>query len=424
MVGGSNPSAATISGQGESRLSMITLDDVKAAAERIKGAVERTPCLRSRTLSERLGAEIFLKFENLQFTASFKERGALNKLLSLDANERKRGVVAMSAGNHAQGVAYHANRLGIPATIVMPEGTPFVKVKNTKAHGADVVSRGTNITEAFEHAKELERQSGLVFVHPYDDALIMAGQGTVAMEMLEDHPELDCLIVPIGGGGLISGCAVAAKAMKPSIEVYGAEAELYPAMRNALMGETKPIGGQTIAEGVAVRDMGKRTVEVVKKLVKDIILVPEEMIETAIVLLLSIEKTVVEGAGAAGLGALLHKNEMFKGRKVGIPLCGGNIDPRLLSTIILRELAREGRIINFAVELEDRPGLLAKIAQVVGEAQGNILEVSHNRMLSHMSARAAELRLSVEARDQTHANEILAKVRAAGFKVRVMGPLS
>ncbi len=396
----------------------VTLDDIRAAQARIKGAVERTPCHRSRTLSALAGAEVILKFENLQFTASFKERGALNKLLSLTPEERKRGVIAMSAGNHAQGVAYHAQRLGIPATIVMPEGTPFVKVKHTMDKGARVVLKGVTLKEAFAHALALAQSEGYVLVHPFDDDLIIAGQGTIALEMLEDFPQIDTLIVPIGGGGLISGCAIAAKGVKPSIDIYGVETELYPAMRNEIAHEHRAAGGQTIAEGIAVTEPGRRCVPVVRDLVKDIILVPEPTIESAIALLLNIEKTVVEGAGAAGFAAMLHRPELFKGKTVGLILCGGNIDPRLLSTVILRELHREGRILSIAVQIEDRPGILARIATLVGEAGGNIIEVSHNRMLTHMPAKVAELKLSIEARDHAHADDIIATIVKAGYKLR------
>lgn len=398
----------------------VTLDDVRAAAKVIAGQVENTPCQRSRTLSQLTGAEVFLKFENLQFTASFKERGALNKLTSLLPEERKRGVIAMSAGNHAQGVAYHAKRLGIPATIVMPQGTPFVKIKYTKDHGARVVIDGATLAEASNRAREIASAEGLVFVHPYDDDRIIAGQGTIALEMLEKFPDLDALVIPVGGGGLIAGCAVAAKGIKPSIQIYGAEATLFPAMHNILHGNSEAIGGQTIAEGIAVRNVGERCIPIVQKLVDEIVLVPEQTIERAIALLLNVEKTVVEGAGAAGLAALLVKPELFRGKKVGLVLCGGNIDPRLLSNVILRELSREGRILNFAVEIEDRPGILARIATLVGDAGGNIIEVNHNRMLTHVPAKVAELRISAEARDQAHADEILAAIRGAGFKLRLM----
>ena len=401
----------------------VTLDDVRAAQALIAGRVSRTPFNRARTLSEITGAEVFLKFENLQFTASFKERGALNKLSSLTPSERARGVIAMSAGNHAQGVAYHASKLGIPATIVMPLGTPFVKIIQTKEHGARVIVEGEGLDAARTLARTMAETENLVFVHPYDDDAIIAGAGTVALEMLDEHPDLDVLIVPIGGGGLISGMATAARGVKPSIKVYGVETELYPAMHNAFKHENESQlgGGQTIAEGIAVRVMGERCLPIVRALVEDVILVEEEMIEHSIALLLNIEKTVVEGAGAAGLAALLTRPELFRGKKVGLVLCGGNIDPRLLSNVILRELSRAGRILNFAVEIEDRPGVLARIATLVGEAGGNIIEVFHNRMLTHMPAKIAELRVSAEARDQDHAREVIAHVRKSGFKVREIG---
>jgi threonine dehydratase len=396
----------------------VTLADIRAAAERVSGNITRTPCLASRTLSQLTGAQIVLKFENLQFTASFKERGALNKLLSLTPDERKRGVIAMSAGNHAQGVAYHANRLGIPATIVMPEGTPFVKVKHTMGHGAKVILHGATLAEAQTHAFALADQNKYVFVHPYDDDLIIAGQGTIAIEMLEDFPDLDVLCVPVGGGGLISGMAIAAKAMKPSIKIVGVETELFPAMYNALKGGNAPIGGQTIAEGIAVRNIGERTKAICKSVLDDIVLVPEEAIEHAIGLLLNIEKTVVEGAGASGLAAVVTHPHLFKGLKTGIVLCGGNIDPRMLSNVILRELQREGRILNIGVEIDDRPGILAKVATLVGEAQGNIIEVAHNRMLTDMPVKVAELRMSIETRDPAHAEAICAVIEKAGYRLR------
>jgi len=399
----------------------VTLEDVQRAAEAIKGAVERTPCHRSRTISKLTGADVILKFENLQFTASFKERGALNKLLSLTSAERKAGVIAMSAGNHAQGVAYHAARLGIPATIVMPESTPFVKVKHTMDHGARVIQQGATLADSDRIAHEIAAKEGLVFVHPYDDDKIIAGQGTIALEMLADFPDIDTLVVPVGGGGLISGIAVAAKAIKPSIRIIGVETELYPSMYNALKGGSAPIGGQTIAEGIAVKNVGVRTKDFCAHLVDDVVLVSEEAIERAIALLLSIEKTVVEGAGAAGFAALLAYPQLFAGRKVGLVLCGGNIDPRLLSNVIMRELQREGRILTIAVEIEDRPGILARVATIVGEAGGNIIEVSHNRMLTDVPAKQAELKVSMETRDAAHAQSICQAVRDAGYVVSVLG---
>lgn len=396
----------------------VTLADVRAAAERIRGAVVRTPSHHSRTLSQIAGCDIHLKFENLHFTASFKERGALNKILSLTPEERKRGIAAMSAGNHAQAVAYHAGRLGIPVTIVMPEGTPFNKVKHTKAFGARIVLEGASLEAAFERARKIADAEHLVFVHPYDDPLVVAGQGTVSLELLEDAPDLEMLVVPIGGGGLISGIALAAKALKPDIEIYGIEAKLYPSMYDAVKGEQLPCAGQTIAEGIAVKRPGPLARRVVEALVKDVLLVREDEIESALVRLLEIEKTVVEGAGAASLAAVLGNPELFRGRKVGVVLSGGNIDMRLLSNVILRELSREGRILSVVIEIEDRPGLLARIATLVSDKGGNILEVSHNRMMMDMPAKSADLGLVIEARDASHADEIRSGLEAAGFTVK------
>jgi len=395
----------------------ISIDDVREAAKAIQGAVEHTPTRPSRTLSEISGAEIWLKFENLQFTASFKDRGALNKLLALSAEERARGVIAMSAGNHAQGVAYHSGRLGIPATIVMPLGTPFAKVKHTKGFGARVVLEGATLTEASAYARAMAEKENLVFVHPYDDPKIMAGQGTVALEMLADAPKLDALVVPVGGGGLISGVAVAAKALYPGIEIYGVQTRAYPSMYNAVKGENLPCVGQTMAEGIAVKEPGVLTTQVVRELVKDIILVGEAEVEHAIAALLEIEKTLVEGAGASPHAAVAARPELFKGKKVGLILSGGNVDVRLLSNVILRELSREGRILSLAVKIVDRPGVLAQVATLVGEAGGNILEVSHNRMATDTSAKLAHLGMTVEARDADHAEEIRAKLRNAGFEL-------
>lgn len=399
----------------------VTLTDIENAARAIAGAVEVTPARHSRTLSALTGAEIFLKFENLQFTASFKERGALNRLLSLDPGERSRGVIAMSRGNHAQGVAYHAGRLGVPVTIVMPEGTPFTKVKHTADFGANVVIEGTSLYESYTRAMDLAREHGFTLIHPYDDPLVIAGQGTVALEFLAQVPSLDMLVAPIGGGGLISGMAIAARAVKPPIEICGVEARLYPAMHNALSGDCLPCAGQTIAEGIAVKDPGSIALEVIRALVREIFLVGESDLETAIVKLLEIEKTLVEGAGAAAFAAILANPARFKGRNVGIVISGGNIDMRLLSNVILRELAREGRILSLVIAIEDRPGLLARIAGIVGDAGGNILEVSHNRLMTGVSAKSADLGLVVEARDADHAREIKAQLAQAGFAVRESG---
>ncbi len=395
----------------------LSFKDIQAAAAAIKGAVVRTPTRHSRTLSDIAGCEVWLKFENRQFTASFKERGALNFLLSLNPEQRKRGVAAMSAGNHAQGVAYHAGRLSIPATIVMPLSTPFNKIKHTRDFGAEVIVQGRDLGEASEAAHKLAVERGLTFIHPYDDPKVIAGQGTLALEMLEDVPALDCLMVPVGGGGLISGVAIAAKALKPGIEIFGAETELYPVMADVIHGQAikeKP-SAQTIAEGIAVKQPGKLTREIVKALVNDILLVSEPEIEHALAMILEIEKTVIEGAAAAAFAALLADPVRFQGKKVGVVMSGGNIDMRLLSNVILRELAREGRILTLELAIEDRPGALGRVADLVGEAGGNILEVSHNRMMSGISAKSATLILVIEARDAAHGAQIRAKLAAAGF---------
>ncbi|HEY2835137.1 MAG TPA: threonine ammonia-lyase [Rhizomicrobium sp.] len=395
----------------------VTLEDVRAAARMIEGQVVCTPMRHSRTLSDIAGCDIYLKFENRQFTASFKERGALNRLETLSPEERKRGVAAMSAGNHAQGVAYHAGRLGIPATIVMPMSAPFNKVKHTRDFGATVVQEGESLKEANMVARAIAERDGLIFIHPYDDAKVIAGQGTAALEMLEEAPELDTLVVPVGGGGLISGMAVAAKGLKPGMLIFGAQADLYPVMRQAMRGEvlTETPPAQTIAEGIAVKHPGALTTEIVKALVSDILLVNEAEMEAALVMMLEIEKTVIEGAAAAGFAAVLKNPDLFKGRKVGIVLSGGNIDMRMLSNVILRELTREGRILSLDVAIADQPGALSQVAALVGEAGGNILEVSHNRMMSGLSAKSATLGMVIEARDAEHAAEIRCRLEKGGF---------
>jgi len=397
-----------------------TFADIQRAAARIQPALVRTPTRHSRTLSGIAGCEVWLKFENRQFTASFKERGALNRILSLTEDEKCRGVVAMSAGNHAQGVAYHAGRLGIPATIVMPVTTPFNKVKHTRDFGATVIQHGRDLNESYAEAQRLAAEQRLTFIHPYDDPLVIAGQGTCALEMLEDVPQLDALIVPVGGGGLISGCAIAAHAMKPAIEIYGVQTALYPAMRQAMRGEplTELSHAQTIAEGIAVKRPGGLTTQIVRELVKDIFIVGEDRIEHALAMILEIEKTLIEGAAAAGFAALMANADLFKGRQVGIVMSGGNIDMRLLSNVILRELTREGRIFSLELEIEDRPGQLAQIAALIAEAGGNVMEVSHNRMMADISAKSATLGLVVEARDTEHAQEIRGALAAAGFRQR------
>jgi threonine dehydratase len=396
----------------------VTFADVEAAANAIADAVEITPARHSRILSTLAGADIFLKFENLQFTASFKERGALNKLLSLDEGARKRGVAAMSAGNHAQGVAYHAGRLKIPATIVMPEGTPFTKVKHTRDFGARVLIEGGSLSQSFTRAQALAAADNLSFIHPYDDPLVIAGAGTVALEFLRQVPALDILVVPVGGGGLISGMAVAAKAINPRVRIFGVEAKHYPSMYNLVKGMQLPCAGQTIAEGIAVKDTGAIARQVIGALVEDILLASEPEIETAVVKLLEIEKTVAEGAGAAALAAVLAHPELFAGCNTGIVISGGNVDMRLLSNVILRELAREGRIMSLVVGIEDRPGVLARVASLIGDAGGNIMEVSHNRLMTGASAKSADLGLVIEARDDAHADEIKSRLEQAGYPVR------
>jgi threonine dehydratase len=398
----------------------VTLDDVRAAAAAIDGHVMRTPMRQSRTLSGIAGCDVWLKFENLQFTASFKERGALNKLLSLTERERASGVIAMSAGNHAQGVAYHAARLGIPATIVMPNGTPFSKIQHTCDHGANVIVEGDMLADAQRFAEALSAKDGLTFVHPYDDPRIIAGQGTVALEMLDKAPDLDALIVPIGGGGLIAGIATAAKALKPGIEIFGVQTALYPSMYHAVRGETGKSGGATVAEGIAVQNVSERTKAIITDLVSEIFLVDETAIERAIALLLEVEKTVVEGASAASLAALLANRDRFQGRKVGLVLTAGNIDSRLLASVILRELSRGGRISIFHVELTDRPGSLAKIASVIGEAGGNIIEVLHNRLSTAISAKDVAVDITVETRDAQHRDLVGQKIEEAGFRYRII----
>lgn len=397
-----------------------TLADVRAAAERIRGAVRDTDCDPSITLSDIAGCQLWLKFENLQFTGSFKERGALNRLLALDEDERARGVIAMSAGNHAQGVAYHATRLGIPSTIVMPEGTPFVKIENTRKLGAQVVVTGATFEDAAAAAYQRADRDGLVFVHPYDDPLIVAGQGTIALEMLAVVPHLDILVVPIGGGGLISGVATAAKAIRPDITIIGVQAELVPGAYNRFYGTDLPVRGDTLAEGIAVKTPGDLTMAIIKRLVDDIVLVDEPAIERAVVQLIEIEKTVVEGAGAAGLAAILSEPARYVGRKVGTILCGGNIDTRLLASVLTRDLARVGRLAELAIDLQDRPGQLARVSQIIGEAGANIVEVSHQRTFSNLPAKAALLEVVVEARDRAHLDETVRLLRARGFTLRVI----
>jgi threonine dehydratase len=392
--------------------------DIASAAKTISGAVIQTACHESRTLGEICGCRIWLKFENLQFTATFKERGALNRLSALSAEERKRGVIAMSAGNHAQGVAYHARRLGIPATIVMPLSTPMVKIENTRRHGADIIIAGHTIEEAGLVALDRGEAHGLTLIHPYDDPLIIAGQGTIGLEMLNAVPELDTLVVPIGGGGLISGIAIAAKSLKPELRMIGVEAGLYPSMYNAIKDERLPMRGDTLAEGIAVKAPGKITTEIIRRLVDDILLVTEAEIECAVAAFINIEKTVAEGAGAAGLAAVQANPALFAGRNVGLVLTGGNIDTRLIASVLTRELAREGRLTQLSLDIVDRPGQLAAVAALLAEAGANIIEVSHQRTFSDLPARATLLQLVIETRDRAHLDDVLTKLSASGLDAR------
>ena len=394
---------------------MITLHDIEQAALRLQGQVLRTPCVESRTLSQITGAQVFLKFENLQYTASFKERGACNKLTQLTPEERARGVVAMSAGNHAQGVAYHAQRLGLRAVIVMPRFTPGVKVERTQGFGAEVLLVGDTLEEARAHAYELAEREGLTFVHPYDDPAIVAGQGTIGLEMLQEQPGLETLVIATGGGGLIGGISVAAQAIKPGIEVVGVQALRFPAMVNAVTGSHWPQGRNTIAEGIAVGTPGTLPLEIVRQHVADWLLVDEGEIEQAIVMLLEIEKTLVEGAGAVGLAALLHQPERFRGKKVGLVLCGGNIDPLLLASIIERGMVRAGRLTRIKVSARDVPGNLARVATLVSEAGANISEVHHQRAFTLLAAQNVELELVLQTRGPAHVQQVLRVLRADGF---------
>ena len=394
-----------------------TIDDIRAAAERIEGAVIRTPMLVSRTLSEIIGAEVWLKFENLQFTAAYKERGALNKLLQLTPEERARGVIAASAGNHAQAVAYHAKRLGIPATIVMPEPTPTVKVTQTAGHGATVVLYGKIVDDAFARARELALENGYVFVHPFDDPQIIAGAGTVAVEMLEDAPDLDTIVVPIGGGGLMSGVSIASRAIKPAIELIGVEAELYPSMKCAIEDCHMPLGGDTLAEGIAVKQPGELTSRILKQYANEVVLVPERELERAVAMLVGIEKTVVEGAGAAGLAAMLAYPDRFRGKKVATILCGGNIDTHLLANVLVRDLVRQGRIARLRVAVQDQPGALAAITRQVYEAGANIIEIRHSRIFTALPAKDTVIEVECEAKDPETIDQVVVRLEGAGFRV-------
>jgi threonine dehydratase len=400
----------------------VTIAAVRGAASAIAGAIAPTPTVAAAALSELTGSDIFLKLETLHRTGSFKERGALTKLLTLDAGERRAGVVAMSAGNHAQGVAYHAQRLGIPATIVMPEGTPFIKIDRTEAFGAEVVLKGDSLSAAREAADALARDQGRVLIHPYDDAVVIAGQGTIAFELLADRPDLDTLVVPIGGGGLISGIAVAAKALNPGIEIVGVQSTLYPSMYRLMRGEDprSPAAASTLAEGIAVKEPGRLTRRIVKALVSDILLVDEVMLETAVETLLEREKLVAEGAGAAGVAAVLAAPERFRRRRVGIVICGGNIDARLLASILMRGLVREGRLVRLRSELPDVPGALSRLSGVIGKHAGNIVEVHHQRLFHDTSVKRAELDVVVETQNRRHVEALIAALIAAGFPTHLL----
>lgn len=395
----------------------VTIDEVRAAHARISPSIVRTPILRSRTLSDITGANVWLKFENLQFTAAYKERGALNKLMLLSDEQRVRGVIAASAGNHAQGLAYHGKRLGIPVTIVMPKPTPTVKVQQTEGHGARVILSGERFEDAYEAARALEAKEGLTFVHPFDDPDVIAGQGTVALEMLDDAPDLDTLVVPIGGGGLISGAAVVARAAAKPMQVIGVQAELYPSMYAKMKGLILPCDGDTLAEGIAVKHPGTITAGIVRALVDDIVLVAERELETAVSMLLQIEKTVVEGAGAAGLAALLAHPKMFRGRNIGVILCGGNIDTRLLANVLMRDLARLGRLARLSIRLQDRPGALFHVARVFDEQQVNIVEVYHQRVFTTLPAKGLIAEIECETRGVEHLERLLKALRDEGYDV-------
>jgi threonine dehydratase len=393
----------------------LAIAHVAAARRTIEGHVLPTPMLPAPKLSALTGADVYVKYENLQVTNSFKERGARCKLASLDADERRRGVIAMSAGNHAQAVAYHAAKLSIPACVVMPVTTPFVKVAATRSYGAEVVLHGEGITEAQARAEAIAHERNLIWVHPYDDEHVIAGQGTIGLEMLETHPDLEMLVIPIGGGGLISGISIAAKALNSAIEIVGAEAALYPSFWNALRGDNLPLGGSTLAEGIAVKNVGKLTLPIVRDLISDIVLVDEQHIERAVNAYLTLQKTMAEGAGAAGLAAMLAQPQRFAGKKVGLVLCGGNIDPRILASIMVRELEREDRIVSFRLTIPDKPGVLGQIATVLGQLGANILEVDHKRLFLDVPAKGARLDVTVETRDGEHAGEIMQALAAEGF---------
>jgi threonine dehydratase len=400
----------------------ITVTDIRAAAERIKNGVVRTPCLTSEALSRRLGTPVVVKYENLQHTGAFKARGALSRLATLSDDERRRGVVAMSAGNHAQGVAYQAQRLNIPTTIVMPKGTPFVKVRKTSEYGAKVEMEGDTLEDAAAHARAIADKHGLTFVHPYDDAEVIAGQGTIGLEMIEDYPDLDVLVIPVGGGGLIAGCAVAAKGLKPSIDIIGVEPNLYPSLTNALKHGQASCAGSTLGEGIAVKAIGATPLPLIEEYVKDVVTVSETSLERAVSMFLSRDKVVAEGAGAAALAALLEHPEMFTGRRVGLVLSGGNIDARMLSSVLMRDLVRLGQVLTLSIAMPDKPGQLNAVASICAELGANVLEVAHTRFAMDLSASAARLNITIETRDEAHAKMIINRLTEAGFTIHIKDP--
>ncbi|MBU2117635.1 MAG: threonine ammonia-lyase [Alphaproteobacteria bacterium] len=397
----------------------VTFQDILDARDRIAGQVDRTPVRHSRKLSELTGADVWVKYDNLHYTGSFKERGALNRLSLLDAAERKRGVVAASAGNHAQALAYHGARLGVPVTIVMPEGTPFVKIEGTRRHGADVVIKGLDFTGSTEEAHRLRDEEGFVFISAFDDAGIVAGQGVCGLEFLDDAPELEALLIPIGGGGLIAGTSIAAKGLKPSIRIFGVEAAMYPSFAARRRGETAKCGGQTIAEGIAIKAVGDIPFALADPLVEDVIVCEEADFEKAVAFYATLEKTVAEGAGAGGLAALLAAPERFRGMKVGLVLCGGNIDSRMLAVVLNRELVREKRLVVYRILGDDRPGMLSKMSAVIGGLGGNIIDVVHNRLALDVPAKGAEFDIMVETRGEAHAIEIRHGLEGAGYALRM-----
>ena len=403
----------------------VSIDDVRHAATTIAGHVVRTPAITAPRLAEATGArEVILKLENLQYTGSFKDRGAYNKLASLDAAARKSGVIAMSAGNHAQGVAYHAGRLGIPATIVMPDGTPFNKVERTRGLGAKVLLQGDSIDSAAVFARELAAQQGLTFVHPYDDPLIIAGQGTIGLELLADYPGVDIIVVPIGGGGVMSGVAIAAKALDPRIELIGVEAALYPSMHHAVRNLAPANGGLTIAEGIAVKSPGALTREIIARLVSDLLLVSEDALEQAVQMMAERQKIIAEGAGAAGLAALIAHGKRFAGKRVAIVVCGGNIDARILAQLLMRGLVRDGRVVTLRIEISDSPGVLGRLAGAVGQAGGNIIEIDHQRMFDDLPVKQAYVDAVIETRNPEHYKDIIAALESDGFPTHLLSSRS